>query len=48
MQFIEGEFNTLTDNLIAVPYHKHGKVYLCIKANVNIPIADIKLYNRIV
>lgn len=23
MQFVEGEFDTITDNLVAVPYHKH-------------------------
>ena len=45
MQFVDGEFDTLTDNLIAVPYYKHGKVHLCIKSNMNIPIADIKLYD---
>ena len=45
MQFVEGEFDILTDNLVAVPYHKHGKVHLYIKANMNIPIADIKLYD---
>lgn len=45
MLFVNGEFDTLTDNLVAVPYHKRGKVYLCIKSNMNIPIADIKLYD---
>ena len=45
MQFVDGEFDTLTDNLIAVTYHKHGEVQLCIESNMNIPIADIKLYD---
>ena len=26
MLFVNGEFDTLTDNLVAVPYHKRGKV----------------------
>ena len=45
MQFVSAEFDTLKDNLVAVPYHKHGNVYLCLKGSMNIPIADIKLYD---
>lgn len=41
--FAIGNFDTLQDKLIAVPHHKHNEVHLCLKGELNIPIATIKL-----
>lgn len=49
IDFVSGDFDTITGKLVCVPYHKHGEVLLCIsdgeKTSWNIPIAKIKLYS---
>lgn len=49
IDFVSGDFDTITGKLVCVPYHKHGEVLLCIsdggEADWNIPIAKIELYS---
>ena len=45
--FVEGDFNTETDEMIIVSSEKNCRVQLCLKGGGwNIPIAEIKLYSK--
>lgn len=46
IDFVTGDFDTETGKLICVKSPKYGKVELCIKDGLNIPIARIKLHSR--
>lgn len=44
-QFVTGTLDTETDQMICIGHRKYGNVSLCIKSNMHIPIASIKLYS---
>ena len=46
IQFVEGAFETDTDELICTGSRKYGEVNLCFKANMHVPFAKIKLHSR--
>lgn len=45
MQFVQGDTSIEEMEIISVASNKHKAVQLCIKANMHIPIAQIKLYD---
>lgn len=45
MEFVNGETTLEEINLVSVAKEKYKTVSLCIAANMNIPIADILLYD---
>ena len=45
-EFVEGDMDTETDKLICVGVKKYGEVLLCVKSNMHIPIAKIKLHSK--
>ncbi|MEK6884959.1 MAG: hypothetical protein AABY22_35335 [Nanoarchaeota archaeon] len=45
MNFVSGSFNTETVKMVCVSSHKYGEVELCIKSNMSIPVAKLKLYD---
>ena len=46
IEFVEGNFETKTGQLVAVMNRKYGHVAICVKANMHIPIAEVKLYSK--
>ncbi len=44
-QFVSGSFDTDTAEMVCVKSTKYGEVSLCIKSNMNIEFASIKLYD---
>lgn len=46
IEYVNGDFNTITEHLIAVKNPKYGSVTLCFKANMYISFAEIKLHSR--
>ena len=45
-QFVEGNFETDTGELIATISRKYNQVNICVKSNMHIPVAQIKLHSR--
>ena len=45
-EFVQGNFDTKTGELIAVQKRKYGEVLLCVKSNMHIPVARIKLHSK--
>ena len=45
-EFVEGVFDTETDELICFGNNKYGEVKICVKSGIHIPIAKIKLHSR--
>jgi len=45
-EFVDGDFDTKTAEMICIPHRKYGEVDLAIKSNMHIPIAKIKLHSR--
>ena len=45
MDCVSGSFDTDTDHLVCVGKRKYGEVLLCLKGDMNIPIALIKLHD---
>lgn len=46
IQYVEGDFDTIAGELVAVKNPKYGSVCLCFRANMNISFAEIKLHSR--
>lgn len=46
IEYVEGDFDTLTGELVAVQNPKYGSVCLCFKENMNITFAEIKLHSK--
>jgi hypothetical protein len=46
IEFVDGKFDTLKGELIAVKDSKYGIVNLCVKSNMHIPVAKIKLHSK--
>ena len=46
IEFVEGDFDMQTGELVCVQRPKYGEVRLCFKAGMNIPFASIKLHTR--
>jgi hypothetical protein len=44
-QYVDGDFDTSVDQLVCVHNQHYGTVDLCIKANMNIPFAMIRLHS---
>ncbi len=44
-EFVKGPFDTETGELVCVQNSTHTRVDLCFKANMNIPFAQIKLFD---
>ncbi len=44
--FVSGEFDTDTIEMICLPYEKYASVELCFKDGANFPIAEIKLHSK--
>lgn len=45
IKFVEGDFDTEIGKLVCVQKRKYGSVNICLGANMNIPVAEIKLYS---
>jgi len=46
IEFVEGAFDTQVDELVCVKSQSRCQVLICVKANMNVPIAEIKLHSR--
>lgn len=46
LEYVEGDFDTVTGELVAVQNPKYGSVTLCFRANMNITFAEVKLHSR--
>ncbi|WP_018676100.1 hypothetical protein [Riemerella columbina] len=46
LKHVEGVFNTLEDQLIAVKLDKYKQVVICVKSNMNIPLMTVKLHSE--
>lgn len=44
--FVEGDFETDSDELICIKSEKYCEVELCFKGNMHIPFAKIKLHSK--
>lgn len=44
--FVEGSFDTKDIKMVCVPHKKYGEVSLCLKSNMNITFAKIKLHSK--
>jgi hypothetical protein len=45
-RFVDGDMDTETDELLCVGKRKYGEVHLCVKSNMHIPIAQIRLHSE--
>lgn len=45
-EFVDGSFDTESTEMICVGNSKYGEVSLCLKSNMHITFAKIKLYSR--
>lgn len=46
IDFVEGAFNTDSDELVCVKSWKYCEVLICVKGSMNVPIAKIKLHSN--
>ena len=46
LEFVNGNFETKSGELIAVQNSKYGYVAICVKSNMNIPVAKVKLHSK--
>jgi len=46
ISFVEGSFDTIDAELICIPHRKYGEVSICVKSNMHVPIAKIKLHSK--